>query len=72
MTSKMLAFDQAAREAMRRGVRRLSHVVKVTLGPNGRALPFEVKREAPNSGGDGVMVAKQLELRDPFESLGAR
>jgi len=67
MASKMLAFDHEAREAMRRGVRRLAHVVKVTLGPRGRVVPLPLKYDAP----DGVTVAKEIELKDPFENLGA-
>ena len=72
MATKMLAFDREARESMRRGVRRLAHVVKVTLGPRGRAVPPKKKWDTPVVTGDGVTVAKEVELRDPFEDMGAQ
>jgi len=72
MASKLFAFDREAREAMRRGVNRLARVVKVTLGPSGRALPLEMKWDAPVATGDGITIAKEVEFRDPFENMGAQ
>ncbi|MBI2931188.1 MAG: chaperonin GroEL [Planctomycetes bacterium] len=72
MASKMIAFDQEAREAMRRGVKQLARVVKVTLGPRGRAVLLEKKWGAPVVSVDGVTVAKEIELKDPFENMGAQ
>jgi len=72
MTAKLIVFDQAAREGIRRGVRQLARVVKVTLGPRGRAVLIEKKWGAPVVSVDGVTVAKEVELQDPFENMGAQ
>jgi chaperonin GroEL len=72
MTAKQIVFDQTAREGVRRGVRQLARVVKVTLGPRGRAVLIEKKWGAPIVSVDGVTVAKEIELQDPFENMGAQ
>ena len=69
---KMIAFDQEAREAMRRGVSKLARAVKVTLGPKGRNVVIGKSFGAPRSTKDGVTVAKEIELTDKFENLGAQ
>ena len=72
MAAKRITFDQEAREAIRRGVRQLARAVKVTLGPRGRAVLLEKKWGAPVVSVDGVTVAKEVELKDPFENMGAQ
>ena len=72
MAAKKIAFDQEAREAIRRGVRQLARAVKVTLGPRGRAVLLEKKWGAPTVSVDGVSVAKEIELKDPWENMGAQ
>ena len=72
MAAKKIAFDQEAREAIRRGVRQLARAVKVTLGPRGRAVLLEKKWGAPIVSVDGVTVAKEIELKDPCENMGAQ
>src|SRR5213592_672308 len=72
MTAKRIAFDQDAREAIRRGVKQLARAVKVTLGPRGRAVLLEKKWGAPIVSVDGVTVAKEIELKDPYENMGAQ
>ncbi len=72
MAAKKITFDQEAREAIRRGVRQLSRAVKVTLGPRGRAVLLEKKWGSPVVSVDGVTVAKEVELKDPFENMGAQ
>ncbi|HVR86286.1 MAG TPA: chaperonin GroEL [Planctomycetota bacterium] len=72
MTAKRIAFDQEAREAIRRGVKQLARAVKVTLGPRGRAVLLEKKWGAPIVSVDGVTVAKEIELQDPYENMGAQ
>src|SRR5574341_39009 len=72
MAAKRIAFDQEAREAIRRGVKQLARAVKVTLGPRGRAVLLEKKWGAPTVSVDGVTVAKEIELRDPYENMGAQ
>ena len=72
MAAKRIAFDQEAREAIRRGVKQLARAVKVTLGPRGRAVLIEKKWGAPLVSVDGVTVAKEIELKDPFENMGAQ
>ncbi len=72
MAAKRIAFDQEAREAIRRGVKQLARAVKVTLGPRGRAVLIEKKWGAPVVSVDGVTVAKEIELKDPFENMGAQ
>jgi len=72
MPAKRIGFDQEAREAMRRGVKQLARAVKVTLGPRGRAVLLEKKWGAPTVSVDGVTVAKEIELKDPWENMGAQ
>src|SRR5438093_4510410 len=72
MAAKRIAFDQDAREAIRRGVKQLARAVKVTLGPRGRAVLLEKKWGAPVVSVDGVTVAKEIELKDPYENMGAQ
>ncbi len=72
MPAKRIAFDQEAREAIRRGVKQLARAVKVTLGPRGRAVLLEKKWGAPTVSVDGVTVAKEIELKDPYENMGAQ
>jgi chaperonin GroEL len=72
MAAKKIAFDQDAREAIRRGVKQLARAVKVTLGPRGRAVLLEKKWGAPLVSVDGVTVAKEIELKDPYENMGAQ
>ncbi len=70
--AKMLAFDQEARESIRRGVAKLAQAVKVTLGPRGRNVIIQKSFGAPTVTKDGVTVAKEIELEDPYENMGAR
>ena len=72
MAAKKIAFDQEAREAIRKGVRQLAHAVKVTLGPRGRNVIIEKSYGAPTVTKDGVTVAKEIELKDKYENMGAR
>src|SRR5213078_3465074 len=70
--AKMLEFDEEARRALERGVNRLADAVKVTLGPRGRNVVLDKKWGAPTITNDGVTVAREVELDDPFENLGAQ
>ena len=70
--AKMIAFDQEAQEAMRRGIGKLARAVKVTLGPKGRNVILEKSFGSPTVTKDGVTVAKEIELSDKFEDMGAR
>jgi len=72
MAAKKMAFDQEAREAIRRGVRKLSQAVKATLGPRGRNVVIERSFGAPTVTKDGVTVAKEIELKEPYENMGAQ
>ena len=69
---KALKFDEEARRALERGVDALANTVKVTLGPKGRYVVLDKKWGAPTITNDGVTVAKEVELADPFENLGAQ
>jgi len=69
---KMIAFDQEARDAMRRGVAKLSRAVKVTLGPRGRNVILQKSFGSPTVTKDGVTVAKEIDLEDVYENMGAR
>src|SRR5690348_1989403 len=69
---KILEFDEDARRHLERGVDRLADTVKVTLGPRGRNVVIDKKWGAPTITNDGVTVAKEIELDDPFENLGAQ
>src|SRR5881397_2482202 len=68
----MLAFDESARRAMERGVNKLANAVKITLGPKGRNVVLEKKFGSPIITHDGVTVAREIELEDPFENAGAQ
>ena len=70
--AKMMAFDQEAREAMRRGVSKLARAVKVTLGPKGRNVILQKSFGSPTVTKDGVTVAKEIDLEDTYENMGAR
>jgi len=69
---KIIAFDQEAREAIRRGVGKLARAVKVTLGPKGRNVILQKSFGSPTVTKDGVTVAKEIDLEDPYENMGAR
>ncbi len=69
---KILEFDEDARRALERGVDKLADTVKVTLGPKGRYVVLDKKWGAPTITNDGVSVAREIELDDPFENLGAQ
>jgi chaperonin GroEL len=70
--AKSLEFDEDARRALERGVNRLADAVKVTLGPKGRNVVIDKKWGAPTITNDGVTVAREIELEDPHENLGAQ
>ncbi len=70
--AKMIAFDQEAREALRRGVAKLAKAVKVTLGPRGRNVIIQKSFGSPLVTKDGVTVAKEVDLEDTYENMGAR
>jgi len=72
MAAKMLSFDDDARNAIKRGVDTLAEAVKVTLGPKGRNVILDKKFGAPTVTKDGVTVAKEIELEDPYENMGAQ
>jgi chaperonin GroEL len=72
MPAKQLMFDEEARRAILRGVDKLANAVKATLGPKGRNVVLDKKFGAPNITKDGVTVAKEIELEDPFENMGAQ
>ncbi len=72
MAAKQIAFDTDARERILRGVQKLAHAVKVTLGPSGRVVVLEKSFGAPTVTKDGVTVAKEIELEDPYENMGAQ
>ena len=72
MPAKELRFNEEARRALERGVNILADAVKVTLGPKGRYVVLDKKWGAPTITNDGVTVAREIELDDPFENLGAQ
>ena len=72
MAAKMIAFDQDARQAMQRGVSKLARAVKVTLGPRGRNVIIQKSFGSPTVTKDGVTVAKEIELEDKYEDMGAK
>jgi len=72
MGAKKISFDQEAREAIRKGVQKLARAVKVTLGPRGRNVILEKSFGAPTVTKDGVTVAKEIELEDSYENMGAQ
>src|ERR671918_2308651 len=72
MSAKQIAFDQEARDAMKRGIAKLARAVKVTLGPKGRNVIIQKSFGSPTVTKDGVTVAKEIELPDHYENMGAR
>jgi chaperonin GroEL len=72
MAAKQLIFDEAARQAILRGVAKLSRAVTATLGPKGRNVVLDKKFGSPTVTKDGVTVAKEIELEDPYENMGAQ
>src|SRR5947199_6780192 len=70
--AKQLLFDEAARHALKNGVDALADAVKITLGPKGRNVVLDKKYGAPTITNDGVTIAKEIELRNPFENMGAQ
>ena len=72
MAAKQILFDEAARHALLRGVEKLSKAVKATLGPAGRNVVLDKKFGSPTITKDGVTVAKEIELEDPYENIGAQ
>src|SRR5437867_13283294 len=72
MAAKQLVFDEEARRALERGANAVANAVKVTLGPKGRNVVLDKKWGSPNITKDGVTVAKEIELEDPYENMGAQ
>ncbi|HBT15700.1 MAG TPA: chaperonin GroEL [Firmicutes bacterium] len=72
MAGKQIIFTEEARHALERGVNKLAETVKITLGPKGRNVVLEKKYGSPTITNDGVTIAKEIELEDPFENMGAQ
>jgi chaperonin GroEL len=72
MAAKQLKFDEEARRALERGANAVANAVKVTLGPKGRNVVLDKKWGSPTITKDGVTVAKEIELEDPYENMGAQ
>src|SRR5471030_2348308 len=72
MAAKQLQFEEAARHALLRGIEKLARAVKATLGPSGRNVILDKKFGSPTITKDGVTVAKEIELEDPYENMGAQ
>jgi len=72
MPAKILAYDEDARRALERGVNAVAHAVRATLGPKGRNVVLDKKWGSPTITKDGVTVAKEIELEDPYENMGAQ
>jgi chaperonin GroEL len=72
MAAKQLLYDETARRALERGVNKVANAVKVTLGPKGRNVVLDKKWGSPTITKDGVTVAKEIELEDPYENMGAQ
>jgi len=70
--AKLISFSDASRGALERGVNALANAVKVTIGPRGRNVVLEKKFGAPEIVNDGVTIAREIELEDPFENVGAK
>jgi hypothetical protein len=70
--SKILKFDDEARRGLEAGVNKLADAVKVTIGPKGRNVVLEKKFGAPTITNDGVSIAREIELEDPYENMGAQ
>src|SRR5207245_6446970 len=71
MTAKLITFDEEARRALEKGMDKLANAVRITLGPKGRNVVLEKKWGAPTITNDGVSIAKEIELDDPQERIGA-
>src|SRR3954451_11181767 len=69
---KQIEFNESARRSLKRGVDAVANAVKTTLGPKGRNVALDRKYGAPTVTHDGVTVAKEIELKDPFENMGAQ
>lgn len=69
--AKMIAFDEEARRGLERGLNTLADAVKVTLGPKGRNVVLEKSWGAPTITNDGVTIARDIDLEDPYEKIGA-
>src|SRR5829696_9826501 len=72
MPAKQLNYSDDARAALRRGMDKLADAVKITLGPKGRNVVLDKKFGPPTITNDGVTIAKEIELEDPFENMGAQ
>ena len=72
MAAKQIVYSENSRQAILRGVNQLADAVKVTLGPKGRNVVLEKKFGGPTITKDGVTVAKEIELEDPYENMGAQ
>src|SRR6202008_19210 len=72
MAAKQLVFDETARQALLKGVSKLAKAVTATLGPKGRNVVLDKKFGSPTVTKDGVTVAKEIELEDPYENMGAQ
>src|SRR5690349_20403293 len=70
--AKQLVFDETARRGLKRGVDRLADAVRVTIGPKGRNVVLDKKFGSPTITNDGVTIARDIELQDPFENMGAQ
>src|SRR5215469_11634364 len=70
--AKQITYGEQARRALERGVNQLADTVRVTLGPKGRNVVLDKKFGAPLITNDGVTIAKEIELKDPFENMGAQ
>jgi len=70
--AKLIIFDEASRQALERGVNALADAVKITLGPKGRNVVLEKKFGAPQIVNDGITIAKEIDLENPYENTGAR
>ena len=69
--AKQIAFDEAARRSLEAGMNKLADAVRVTLGPKGRNVVLDKKWGSPTITNDGVSIAKEIELEDPYERIGA-
>ena len=70
--AKIICYGEEARQALQRGVDQLANTVKITMGPKGRNVVLDKKFGAPLITNDGVTIAKEIELDDPFENMGAQ
>ena len=70
--AKEILYNEDARRALERGVDKLANTVKVTLGPKGRNVVLDKKWGAPTITNDGVTIAREVEIEDPYENLGAQ